>query len=438
MAGNMYFGTDGIRGVANIQITPTLAHACGNALTIVKEGCKVVIGRDTRHSGTMLALAIASGIMQGGGDVIDVGVMPTAGIAYLTKIYRADYGVVISASHNPPEYNGIKVFDGRGYKLGEEAESRIESAMASVKSVDADKIGKYCYMHNAADSYIGHLVQGADDLSGIKVLIDCSNGAAFEVAPRAFELLGAKVTAINVESHGKNINEEAGALHADLLSDKVIEGGYDFAFAYDGDSDRLIALDEKGQIVDGDKILCILAREFQSLGKLDEMTVVGTSHTNLGIERILESEGIKVLRSDVGDKYVLEKMLEVGAKLGGEQSGHVILLDYATTGDGILTSIVLAGVVKRSGKKLSELADLPIMPQANVNIVVKDKIRVLNNEELSELVEGKRRQLGQMGRITVRASGTEPKLRIMVECEDAEEARLIAEEIRQFVNNLNF
>lgn len=438
MASNMYFGTDGIRGVANVQITPTLAHSCGNALTIVKGGCKVVVGRDTRHSGTMLALAISSGVMQGGGDVIDVGVMPTAGIAYLTKIYRADYGVVISASHNPPEYNGIKVFDGKGYKLGEEAESRIESAMASSKSVEADKIGKYSYMHNASDSYISHLVQGADDLSGIKVLLDCSNGAAFEVAPRAFEMLGATVTAINVDYDGKNINVDAGALHAQLLSDKVVKGGYDFAFAYDGDSDRLIALDEKGQIVDGDKILCILARQMQSVGKLDKMTVVGTSHTNLGIERTLEKGGIKVLRADVGDKYVLEKMLAVGAKLGGEQSGHVILLDYATTGDGILTSIVLAGVVKRSGSRLSELADLPIMPQANLNIVVKDKIRVLNNEQLSALVESKRQSLGQSGRITVRASGTEPKLRIMVECEDAEEASSIAEEIRQFVKKLNF
>ncbi|MGN0771923.1 MAG: phosphoglucosamine mutase [Christensenellales bacterium] len=438
MSNNMYFGTDGIRGVANSQITPTLAHSCGNALTIIKSGCRVVVGRDTRYSGTMLSLAIASGVMQGGGEVIDVGIMPTAGIAYLTRIYRADYGVVISASHNPPEYNGIKIFDGKGYKLSEDEESKVEQAMASSKSVDADKIGKYTFMHNATDSYLSHLVKDADDLSEMKILLDCSNGAAYEVAPRAFEMLGATVTAINVDCGGKNINVNAGALHADLLADKVKQGGFDLAFAYDGDSDRLIALDENGNVVDGDKILCILARSMKQTDKLKKMTVVGTSHTNLGIERSLNADGVKVLRADVGDKYVLEKMLATGAVLGGEQSGHIILLDYATTGDGILTSIVLAGVVRRSGKKLSQLADVQLLPQSNVNLIVKDKIRVLNNEGLSDLVESKRIQLGQEGRITVRASGTEPKLRIMVECLSQSQADSIADEIASFVKNLNF
>lgn len=434
----MYFGTDGIRGIANTQITTTLASRCGNALTIVKENCKVLIGRDTRYSGEMLTHAIASGIMQGGGEVIDVGIMPTAGIAYLTRVYKADFGIVISASHNPPDHNGIKIFDHNGFKLGEDSEIEIERAMACEKSVEPSKIGKYTFMHNAGDTYLSFLIKDSERLDGMKILIDCSNGASFDIAPRVWQMLGADVTAINTNYTGRDINENVGALYAHLLSDKVVQGGYDMGFAYDGDSDRLIAIDESGRIVDGDKILYMLARYLNGKNMLTPAKVVGTSHTNMGVEKALQKLGIELIRSDVGDKYVLEKMLESGARIGAEQSGHIILLDYSTTGDGILSSVVVANIVREMGEKLSQLTDVKLFAQSNVSIPVKDKIRVLNNEDLARLVEEKKCQLAGSGRLTVRASGTENKLRIMVESEDETIAKKISQELEKFVIFLNF
>ncbi len=434
----MYFGTDGIRGIANTQITTTLASRCGNALTIIKEKCKVLIGRDTRYSGEMLMHALASGIMQGGGEVIDVGIMPTAGIAYLTKVYKADFGIVISASHNPPEHNGIKIFDQDGYKLNEESEMQIEQAMASQKSVEPAKIGKYTFMHNAGDTYISFLMKDSIRLDGLKILVDCSNGASYDIAPRMWQMLGADVVAINTNHSGHDINENAGALHANLLSDKVVDGGYNMGFAYDGDSDRLIAVDELGGVVDGDKILYLLAKYFMDNNKLIPATVVGTSHTNMGVEKALSELGIELLRSDVGDKYVLEKMLSSGAKIGAEQSGHIVLLDHTTTGDGVLSSVIVANIVKLTGQKLSQLSGVKLYAQTNINIPVKDKIRVLNNEELARLVEEKKIELAGSGRLTVRASGTESKLRIMVESVDEAQSEKIARELEKFVISLNF
>ncbi len=433
----MYFGTDGIRGISNREITPQLAHAVGNALTQCIERCRVVVGRDTRRSGSMLAHALAAGVMQGGGEVLDVDILPTPGIAYLSKLYQADFGIVISASHNPPEYNGIKVFDARGYKLDEAHEARIEAAMANIHSVSADGVGTYEFVHNAADSYIAHLVGCGVSLKGKRILLDCANGAAWDAAPRAFRLLGAQVDALHVGHGGADINDRCGALWAQLLSERMRAGEYDMGFAFDGDSDRLIALDEKGNVVDGDQILYILSMFAKSQGKAPD-TVVGTFHTNMGIERALADAGIRLLRADIGDKYVLQSMLRCGAKLGAEQSGHIILSDYATTGDGILSAIVLSAVVSRAERPLSQCNDVELYPQCNRSIPVGDKLRIINNSDLAEQVERVRRQLGDRGRVLLRASGTEPKVRVTVECDDRDIAEKLTHEIVDFILKLNF
>ncbi len=369
--------------------------------------------------------------------MLDVDILPTPGIAYLSKLYQADFGIVISASHNPPEYNGIKVFDARGYKLDEAHEARIEAAMANIHSVSADGVGTYEFVHNAADSYIAHLVGCGVSLKGKRILLDCANGAAWDAAPRAFRLLGAQVDALHVGHGGADINDRCGALWAQLLSERMRAGEYDMGFAFDGDSDRLIALDEKGNVVDGDQILYILSMFAKSQGKAPD-TVVGTFHTNMGIERALADAGIRLLRADIGDKYVLQSMLRCGAKLGAEQSGHIILSDYATTGDGILSAIVLSAVVSRAGRPLSQCNDVELYPQCNRSIPVGDKLRIINNSDLAEQVERVRRQLGDRGRVLLRASGTEPKVRVTVECDDRDIAEKLTHEIADFILKLNF
>lgn len=433
----MYFGTDGIRGIANRHVTASLAQSCGNALTALNPRCRVVIGRDTRVSGSMLLHAFAGGVMQGGGEVMDVGIMPTAGVAYLTKRYHADFGVVISASHNPPEYNGIKIFDKNGFKAGDALESEIERAMAGQFVSDPDKVGGYTFLHNAGDTYVDFLLQQGCDLSGKKILLDCSNGAAYKIAPQVFGLLGAQTDAINVRSDGRAINERAGALWAHLMCQKVVDGGYDMGFAFDGDSDRLIAVDERGQIADGDRVLYMLAMRAKAAGKLDPPIVVGTSNTNMGVEKMLAEEGIELLRADVGDKFVLAKMLASGARYGSEQSGHVLLLDCATTGDGILTAVALARACAQSDKPFSALGEVRCFAQSNIGVVVKDKIRLINSEALARRSETYKKQLGEQGRVLLRASGTEPKLRIMVECENCSVAEKIARELAEFILELD-
>lgn len=433
----MYFGTDGIRGIANRHITATMAHSCGNALTAICPRCRIVIGRDTRVSGSMLLHAFAGGVMQGGGEVMDVGIMPTAGVAYLTKRYHADFGVVISASHNPPEYNGIKIFGKEGFKAGDEMENEIERAMAGQIALPPDRIGGYTFLHHAADTYADFLMEQGCDLGGKKILLDCSNGAAYKVAPQVFRLLGAQTDAINVQCDGISINDRAGALWAHLLCEKVTEGKYDMGFAFDGDSDRLIAVDENGQLADGDRILYMLAMQMKGAGTLSPSFVVGTSNTNMGVEKALAQEGIELLRADVGDKYVLAKMQSSGARLGGEQSGHVLMLDRSTTGDGILTAVALARACAESGKPFSHLGEVQCYAQSNLSVPVKDKIRLINNEDLARLMQQYKKQLSDQGRVLLRASGTEPKLRVMVECENCNVAEKIARELADFILKLD-
>lgn len=432
----MYFGTDGIRGIANLDLTCPLALSVGNALASLKKNCRVLIGMDTRVSGDMLLHAVATGVMQGGGDVLDVGVMPTAGIAYLTRFYKADYGVVISASHNPAEYNGIKVFDADGYKLGDKRERDLELRMANPHIVRSIATGKYMFMHDSAADYVKFLLSNIDGLKGLRVLVDCSNGAAGRVAKTVFEQAGASVVAINTSAAGIDINENVGALYASNLAPKVKDGGFDVGFAYDGDADRLIAVDENGNVVDGDHLLYILACEAQRRGHLETGSVVGTHHTNMGVQEALENKGIKLVRADIGDKYVLEQMLKDGSPLGAEQSGHIILGRHTTTGDGILASLVVAQIIADSGKTLSQLDEAKGYAQVNINVPVSDKLRIINSEAVTNEVGKVYEELAGQGRVLLRASGTEPKIRIMVECKRENKAKTLAKRLESVLKSL--
>lgn len=432
----MYFGTDGIRGIANLDLTCPLALSVGNALASLKKNCRVLIGMDTRVSGDMLLHAVATGVMQGGGDVLDVGVMPTAGIAYLTRFYKADYGVVISASHNPAEYNGIKVFDADGYKLGDKRERDLELRMANPHIVRSIATGKYMFMHDSAADYVKFLLSNIEGLKGLRVLVDCSNGAAGRVAKTVFEQAGASVVAINTSAAGIDINENVGALYASNLAPKVKDGGFDVGFAYDGDADRLIAVDENGNVVDGDHLLYILACEAQRRGHLETGSVVGTHHTNMGVQEALENKGIKLVRADIGDKYVLEQMLKDGSPLGAEQSGHIILGRHTTTGDGILASLVVAQIIADSGKTLSQLDEAKGYAQVNINVPVSDKLRIINSEAVTNEVGKVYEELAGQGRVLLRASGTEPKIRIMVECKSESKAKTLAKRLESVLKSL--
>lgn len=431
-----YFGTDGIRGIANEFLTGKLAFRAGNAVAQLGTRPLILVGRDTRISGDMLALSFAGGALSAGATVFDLGIIPTAGVAYCTKLLNADFGVVISASHNPAAFNGIKLFDCRGYKLSEETERAIEHNMNASRLVENAQIGKYVQKFQFTDLYVSDVASAGKPLDRLKVVLDCANGGAYKVAPAVFKRLGAEVTAINTGKSGFDINDNAGALHPEVLAEIVREEEADVGFAYDGDADRLIAVDEAGEIVDGDRILYLLARDYNRKGKLVNRLVVGTSHTNMGIQVALKEEAIELIRSDVGDKYVIEMMNKTGAVLGGEQSGHIILGDLATTGDGILTSVRVASLLKETGAPLSALAEVALFPQANLNIRVKDKLRVLNDESLAGFLADERERLGEGGRIVIRASGTEPVIRVLVETAEREQSDRIAHRIARAVEEL--
>ena len=417
----LFFGTDGLRGKVNEELTQDVAYKVGNALSILKENPTIIIGSDTRVSNTYLTLSVASGAMAGGAKVIDVGVVPTAGIAYITRAIKADYGIVISASHNSGEYNGIKVFDGNGYKLLDKEEERIERCFIREKVNDFPKIGTYLQDFNLAKLYKKFLVDASEySLEGMTIILDGAFGAAHRIAPDVFRKLGANVVAANCVDDGLKINEKCGALYPENLIKRVFRYKADMGFAFDGDADRLIAVDEKGNIIDGDKIICTLAKYFKKQGKLNKNIAVGTSHTNMAVEDELKKEGIELIRTDIGDKYVLAKLREMGLSIGGEQSGHVIIKDLATTGDGILTAIIVANMIVKEKTTMSKAFDVQLYPQTNKNVIVQDKLRVMNSEELLKEITKYNSELSGKGRLMIRASGTEPKIRVMVESKDKE------------------
>lgn len=434
----LFFGTDGLRGIVNEDLTYEVAYKCGNALSIVTDSPRVVIGRDTRVTGEYLTLAVASGVMSGGGDVTDLGVIPTAAVAYLTREFGADYGVVISASHNPKEYNGIKVFDQNGYKISEREEERLERTFIKSRINTYSQLGGFISYSSACRKYEDFLVGASEHrLDGLKIVLDCANGAARRAAPAVFRRLGASVIATGCSRDGMRINDGCGALYPEVLAKTVRSYGADVGFAFDGDADRLIAVDRSGKIIDGDMLIYMLAKYMRARGRLKGNTVVGTSHTNMGIENALSREGIRLLRTDIGDKYVLARLIEDGLSLGGEQSGHIILKDLHTTGDGILSAIAVANMMVEKGLSLLDMLDCELYPQVNVNIAVDDKMRIMN----SELLEREKREvqslLSDKGRVMIRASGTERKIRIMIESSDEELGKILADRLADTVRKIN-
>jgi len=437
------FGTDGVRGQANSDLTPELAFKLGRAAAYIlnpqDRKKAIVIGKDTRISGDMLESALIAGICSAGVNVLKVGVMPTPGIAFLTRKLGAMAGVVISASHNPAGDNGIKFFNHQGFKLPDEIENKIETTIAQGMEeipypIGAD-IGKVEDIKEGSGLYKEFLRETVDiNLDGLKVVIDCANGAAYLISPSLFRELGVEVISIFEKPDGLNINKDCGSTHMESLKKAVLENRAHLGIAYDGDSDRMLAVDELGNIVDGDQILVICGLELQKQGLLTGNKVVGTVMSNLGLKQAFEKSGIEVEETKVGDRYVLEKMQETGAVLGGEQSGHIIFLNYNTTGDGILTALKLLEVVKKSGRPLSQLAQqMERLPQILVNVRVKDKSSWQINESIQNIIKEYDQKLGKRGRVLVRASGTEALIRVMAEGNDLAELEQITQDIAEVI-----
>ena len=425
------FGTDGVRGVANKELTPELAFNIGRAGAYVLSGevhhkPRIIVGKDTRLSGDMLEAALVAGLCSVGAEVELAGVIPTPAIAYLVRMYGADAGVVISASHNPFEFNGIKYFNNKGLKLSDEIEKRIEAIILDnieeIPQAEAKNIGQSKIMENARRDYEEFLKSSiSDDFRGIKIALDCSNGAAYRIAPEIFKELGAEVIVINNKPDGININFKCGSTHLEELKKCVIENKLDLGLAFDGDADRMLAVDEKGETVDGDKIMSICGQHLKEMGKLKGDAIVATVMSNIGLEIFAKKNGIKLLKTKVGDRYVLEQMLETGYSLGGEQSGHIIFLDYNTTGDGILTGLQLLSVLKAAGKKLSEAASImQVYPQVLINARVSNnkKDEYMSDSIIASMVSNIESEFKDEGRVLIRPSGTEPLVRVMIEGKD--------------------
>ena len=425
------FGTDGVRGIANTELTVERAMEIGRAAAeVISDGCRrrplFIVGADTRMSSSMIGCAVMAGICSRGADVIDLGVVPTPAVAYLVGKYKADAGVMISASHNPAEFNGIKIFGGEGYKLPDALEDKIEAIVLDGES-DGKKpiggeVGKVTKADRAARDYIDHVKRSVlYSLDGMKVAIDCANGSASATAAKLFEELGANATILHADPNGTNINDNCGSTHIDRLSKFVVEGGYDCGVAFDGDADRCLAVDENGKLVDGDQMMAVCALDLQERGRLNGNAVVGTIMTNFGFGKFCDEHGIKFIATKVGDRYVLEEMLLEDYSFGGEQSGHIIFRDFATTGDGQLTACQLLSLIRRKGKKLSELASvMTCYPQTMVNLKVsaEGKLKFYTDPDIRDAMNEAKTELGSTGRLVVRPSGTEPLIRVMAEGED--------------------
>lgn len=437
-----YFGTDGIRGIAGESLTADLSFKVGKALgkllTEKKEHPKVVIGRDTRISCDMIEQALTAGLTSTGVNVMTVGTIPTPAIAYLTKTIETDSGIMISASHNPYQDNGIKIFGPDGFKLTDEEELEIESLIDNseqIKNASFEKIGKVYSGNELTQKYIQHIKQSiSGDLSNIKIALDCANGATTGVAPFIFGDLEADIETIGCQPNGININDNVGSTKIKTISEFVKENNVDVGFAFDGDGDRVLAVDAKGHVVDGDKIMFILAKHLKEQGELKDNMVVSTVMSNIGFYKAIEENGLQSIKTAVGDRYVVEEMRKNDYSLGGEQSGHIVLMNYATTGDGILTAVKLADIIKTSGKSLEELAsEVNIYPQKLVNIKVVDKKTAMEDSEILAECEKVEKELEGNGRILLRASGTENLIRVMVEASSDELTDKYCEQVAKIV-----
>ncbi|PIW84197.1 MAG: phosphoglucosamine mutase, partial [Nitrospirae bacterium CG_4_8_14_3_um_filter_50_41] len=435
------FGTDGVRGVANVypmnvEMAIKLGRAASHIFKKARSGRhKVIIGKDTRLSGYMLESALMSGICSMGVDVLLVGPLPTPAIAFMTKNLRADAGVVISASHNPYQDNGIKFFSPDGYKLPDEIEEEMESLIFSndIDSIrpTAEEVGKAFRIDDAEGRYVSYIKTSFPkeyDLSGIKIVIDCANGAAYKAAPLVMQELGADIVVLNNRPDGCNINKDCGSLHPDVIIKAVLDHGADIGISLDGDADRVIFSDEKGSEVNGDPVMVFSALDMKSRGVLRENTLVTTVMSNMGLELALKKQGIRVVRTQVGDRYVAEEMIRGGYNLGGEQSGHILFMDYNTTGDGILSALQVLSIMRRSGKSLSELASvMTTLPQILKNVRVREKKDFESLPDVKKAIHSAEQKLKEEGRVLVRYSGTENKARVMIEGPDSDSIRDMAE-----------
>ncbi len=439
------FGTDGVRGVANKELTSQMAYNLGRAgAYVLTEGAhkpKILVGKDTRISGDMLEAALVAGILSVGAEAIILGVIPTPAVAHLTRKYGADAGVMISASHNPVEYNGIKFFDNKGYKLPDELEDEIqrviESGFEGVPSPVGANIGSSQVEVGALDDYIDFAKETiAVNLKGLKVALDCANGAVYKAAVRAFRELGAEVYIINDNPDGTNINEKCGSTHPEELMDYVVRKGCQVGFAFDGDADRCLAVDEKGNLVNGDFILALCGKHLKEINRLKDDTVVVTVMSNLGLDIAFKEMGINCLKTKVGDRYVLEEMIKGNYVLGGEQSGHIIFSKYNSTGDGLVTALQIASIVKKNTKPLSELCSImKELPQVLVNAVVPNEKKniYLEDKEIVDEIHRIESILDGRGRVLIRPSGTEPLVRVMLEGENQEEIDKLAHNLANMI-----
>lgn len=442
------FGTDGARGIAVTELTCELAMQIGRAAALVltkktSHKAKILIGKDTRISSDILESALCAGICSVGADAEILGVVPTPAVAFLVKERNADAGVMISASHNSVEFNGIKLFSSTGYKLSDEIEEEIEALIldnpGDITLKSHTEVGRITHSDTAVNDYIDHVCSSIDtDLSGLKVALDCANGSSSATAEKLFTRLGAEVMLLSSEPDGTNINLNCGSTHIDNLMAFVVDNGCDCGLAFDGDADRCLAVDENGELVDGDKLIAICAKAYKEQGRLKNNAAVVTVMTNLGFRYFAKDNGIDTITAGVGDRYVLEKMLEGGYNIGGEQSGHIIFLDDATTGDGQLSGARVLEILKNSGGKMSELADVMYkFPQVmiNVRITPRDKEVWKNDSVITDLIEKHEQTLGESGRILVRESGTEPLIRVMIEGKDFSQINDMAVEIAETIKS---
>lgn len=441
------FGTDGVRGIANESLTCSLALRLGHAAAEVLVGKQkkrplVAVGMDTRISSDMLANAVSAGLCSSGADVLNLGVIPTPAVAYLVRKYHADAGIMISASHNPAEFNGIKIFSANGYKLPDELEERIEELIFGddgAQQITGADVGRITSAENAVRDYCEYLRQTVSHtLDGLKIAVDCANGAASVIAPELFKSLGAECFILNANPNGMNINDGCGSTHMEGLRKYVLNNKADIGIAFDGDADRCLCIDEKGNEIDGDFIMAICALDMKKNGRLAKNTVIGTVMTNLGFIRFCERNGVGFIPTKVGDRYVLEEMLLEDYSLGGEQSGHVIFRDFATTGDGALTALKILSVMYRESKKLSELAAvMSRYPQVTENIKVspEGKIAFYTDSAVKSAIEKAKEELGEGGRLVVRVSGTEPLIRVMAEGDDTEKISRTVAAVAEKIKN---
>jgi len=440
------FGTDGVRGVANVypmtvEVALQLGKGCAYIFKDKTRRHKIVVGKDTRLSGYMIETAITAGICSMGGDVLLVGPLPTPGIAFLTTSMRADAGIVISASHNAYQDNGIKIFSSNGFKLPDQMEERIEALMfteeLSSSLVTANKVGKAFRIDDAIGRYIVFLKNTFPQeltLDGLRIVLDCAHGATYKVAPAVFEELGAEVTLLGAKPNGENINKNCGALYPGLVSAMVRKKKADLGISFDGDGDRVVFVDENGEVVNGDQIMAICASRMSKERRLKKNTLITTVMSNMGLEVAMREKGIRLIRTQVGDRYVVEEMVRRGCNFGGEQSGHLIFLDHNPTGDGILSALQLLAIMQKEGKSLSDLSDImDHYPQKLVNVRIKERRRLEEFSAVTQQIRKVERQLGGKGRLLVRFSGTEPLVRVMVEGEDEKEIHALAEETARVI-----